>query len=291
MLTEPTTTLADTQPIWWQAMSSPLGRWCLVVALLCAVGIAVGWVALRRLHAGGARFAGVRDEDGTATIEFTLVFPFLLFLMLSLAQVTMLMAGNMNVHYSAYAAARAAIVHVPRAFADDGPNEYTQGEGNTKHDLILEAAAIALTPFGGRLDSSYDAELADRYAEGLADYYAGEPVPRWTGDLAREKLNYCLENTEVTLGYPEVLDSDAIDRVQLQPGESHTYGHRDAITAYLTHKLYLGVPYVNRIFGEGRADGERGMYVQVKSDCTLTNEGMRDELPPLPTIPRTTPPY
>lgn len=285
----PTTTLADAQPIWWQALASPTGRTCALIALGCVAGIVVLSAVLRGLHPR-PRIVAVRDEDGTATIEFALIFPFLLFLMMALAQTTMVMGGNMMVHYAAYTATRSAIVQVPRELADNGPNQYTQSEGSTKHDLVHEAAAIALVPFSGRVDSSRNTQLADRFSEGFGQYFSDTSEPNWTGDYAREKLNYALEQTEVVLGYPEVLDTETVEMVRLTNGETYTYANRGAITVFLTHRLYLGVPYVNRLFADGRVEGGKGSYVEVEADCTLTNEGMRDELPPMPTIPRTTPP-
>ena len=73
---------------------------------------------LARLGRSQRRPSG--PSQGTATIEFALVMPIMLFLILLLAQTTFVMAGNLFVHYAAFAATRSAIVYIP---ADYGPEE------------------------------------------------------------------------------------------------------------------------------------------------------------------------
>ena len=48
-------------------------------------------------------------EGGTATLEFCMVIPIVLFLILLLVQSTLLMVGNQFVHYAAFAATRSAV--------------------------------------------------------------------------------------------------------------------------------------------------------------------------------------
>ena len=63
------------------------------------------WARIRTLH---------RDEvGGVQSLSFVLTLPFLIMLMLFIVQVSQLMIGAIMVHYSAYAAARTAIVWIP----------------------------------------------------------------------------------------------------------------------------------------------------------------------------------
>ena len=79
-----------------------------LLATICGILVHVGRLVRR------ARTAGARSgQDGVAMIEFALVLPVALILVLFMAQSALLMVGHLCVHYSAYCAARAAIVYVP----------------------------------------------------------------------------------------------------------------------------------------------------------------------------------
>lgn len=273
----------DPGAVWWEAMTSPLALWSMLIAGLCVFGLAVSMLALHRTHRGRARRNPFTDNDGTATMELALVLPILLFFIMTLAQSSMMMVGNYMVHYSAYAAARVAIVQVPIDQPDDRANRYTQSTGRTKHDLILEAAAIALAPVGGESESS--SGLGDQLSGGLADYFDDRSTPPWADGLLPRRMAYAMNNTQIELGYPVVYPDDVVELIPLEAGESRDYGTRAPITVFVEHKLNLGVPYANRIFATDRNDGS-GYHRVVKTNCTLTNEGIRDELPPRPTVPR-----
>jgi hypothetical protein len=222
-------------------------------------------------------------------MEFALVFPLLLFMVLVLAQVTFLMTGNLFVHYAAYAATRSAIVQVPQPQEDDGPNHYTHSRGNTKCDRIHEAAAIALMPVGGRQTSTNSSVNANAFVGGLGQYYTGHNEPNWVANLAADRLRYALDNTSVAMMRPVIIDERTVEFREIGRGETHYFEARDPITTVVTHRLNLGIPYANRIFAQGENPHGPGRHVVVTAGYTLTNEGVRDELPPMPTIPRETP--
>ena len=311
--------LSQSEPIWFAAMTSRLGLVCAVMVVVLLVGIGLSVKTLRGVHAGN-RGRSIRENDGTATVEFVLVLPFLLFLILALAQVTVMMGANVVVHYSAFAAARAAIVQVPTNYPNntatpqlnqppyspydwtdagkvslysrdgDPPNRYTQGEGRIKHDKILHAAALTLmavsgqTDGGGDLVDSAGEDVTDeRLVSALGEYYAGASEPPWVETLAASRLRYALDNTSIRLGY---LDIDADDQffgvITLRDGEAYEYEPFEDIAVTVEHRLNLALPYVNRLFATGRNEGGPGYHREVSAQYTLTNQGLRDELPPEP---------
>lgn len=266
-------------------LSGPM-LWSAAIALACLIALGGGLMTLNRLHRRRAVGSPTLDADGTATIEFALVTPILLFFGLVLTQTTMLMAGHIFVNYSAYAAARSAIVQIPSDYADDAANWYTGGTGNTKHARIRRAAIFAVAPVGGELESGGGSVDADEFVESLRTYYRmnGDTEPRWLDTLTADRLRYAAENTTVTVMTPVVdHDNHTIEYEPISPGGRHYFEARDPVTTQVVHRLNLGVPYVNRIFADGAHDDAGGRYITLTADYTLTLEGIRDELPPDPT--------
>ena len=127
----------------------------LVLAAISVVMIALACRALIHLNSRDPTGRGLRvrfNNNGTATMEFVLVFPILLFFSLLLAQTTLLAGANAFIHYAAFAATRSAIVQIPTGYApDESPNVIINADGHTKHDIIRRAAVFALVPVSGRL--------------------------------------------------------------------------------------------------------------------------------------------
>ena len=71
-------------------------------------------------------------------------------------------------------------------------------------------------------------------------------------------------------------------------GSTYTFGPRDPVTVRVTHRLHLAIPYVNALFSDGVLDASQGTgrYALVTAQSTLTNEGVYDDLPPKPDVPR-----
>jgi len=271
------------------AITGPTGRILLAVIGLCLIGLAFGLYRLRKAHRHERSTNPVTDADGTATIEFALVFPILLFMMLVLSQTTFLMAGNIFVHYSAFAATRSAIVQIPTDYADDEPNIYTASFGSTKHDLIWRSAVFAVAPVSGEQTSSASSVQADQFVQGLRDFYQAynRDAPAWVDNLAGDRLRYAADNTLITVMVPEVT-GQTVSYSEISEGSTHEFQPRDPITVRVTHRYALDVPYVGAVYTDGRtAGGQR--YHLMGARYTLTNEGVVDQLPPQPTVPRQDP--
>jgi len=279
-------TLALADGFWQQVLTSRLSIFCLAVMLACGLALIAGLIVMRRLHRHQPRANPITDSSGTATIEFALVFPILLFMMLMLTQTTTLMAGNIFVHYSAYAATRTAIVQVPTEYSDDQANRFTADPGHIKYDTIQRAAALALVPVGGRETEAVDSGTAEAFVNGLKQHYQayGLNPPVWIDNFAADRLRYTLANTRVILSW-----YDDGTFIEIPDGGSHRYEARDPIATRVVHKLNLAVPYANRIYADGIHGDGPGRYRLVSARYVLTNEGVRDEMPPTPTVPRRTP--
>ncbi len=224
-----------------------------------------------------------RNDSATLTVEFALVLPILLFLVLVLTQTTLMLAAQSYVNYAAFAAARAAIVQVPRDLGPDEPLNLLR-VGGVKHESIRQAAVFALVPVSGRLrESSVD---PSSYVAGLKALFRGydAPPPAWVDNLMADRLRYAHAATEVDFFVTTTPDSQSVEFDELGEGEWHLFGPKDPVTVRVRHKLALTVPYVSAIFSDGEEGGQR--YSLVTARYTLTNEGIDRALPPTPPIPR-----
>jgi len=279
------------------ALSSPLMQACLLLLLLgLPVTLLLG-LALRRLSPATIAAAPRRtlaslwrDRQGTATIEFTLVFPVLLFLIMLLTQSTLLMGANIVCNHAAFAATRSAVVIVPLNHPEvDEPYNTIQGyEDSYKSLRIRRSAVLAMLPISGRLEAGSDNADAQAIVSGLRHHYDsyGREAPVWVDSLIPERLSYAEAYTHVTVFQTQVVDG----QLRLLPIRGdHTFGPRDPITVRVTHEMNLAVPYVGLIFANGRhASGSGGstLYANITSQCTLPNEGIPPVLPPRPSLNR-----
>jgi len=242
----------------------------------------------------------LRNESGTATVEFCLAFPIVLFLCLILVQSTLLMVGNQFVHYAAFAATRSAIVYIPQDYSASGGGGGSGGgeprntiipeKGRAKYDAIRAAAYIAVAPVCGKLEESAEDLNVAEYVAGLRSYYTanGQDVPRWVETLAADRLRYAAENTDVQI-METVQTDDGVEFYDIAAAfDYYNFGPREAITVRVEHRLNLSVPYVRSFFADGELDDGRGKYSLVSAHYTLTNEGVNPELPGPPELPRVT---
>ena len=233
----------------------------------------------------------VSGESGTATVEFCMVVPVVLFLCLVLVQSTLLMVGNQFVNYAAFAAARSAIVYIPQDYTATGEprNTIVPQTGKLKFDAIRAAAYLAVAPVCGKREDSVDSLLTDDFVAGLGDYYAnyGQDAPRWVETLAAARLRYAAANTDVRVMYTLITRGE-VEQFDTEPEGYYTFGPHEAVTVRIEHKLNLSVPYVRGLFADGEHGDGRGSYALVTAQYTLTNEGVDPDLPGPPEVERIT---
>jgi len=269
----------------YQALRSDLSITCIVAAALLTP---IALLAVRALIRLGRKHDGnlITNTRGTATIEFALTLPILLFVILALAQTTMLMGGNLFVHYAATAAARSAIVQIPQDYPSEPANEYFGSSGSAKYETIRRTAAFAVMPVASGPGGSTTGANTGAFIDGLNYYYSsyGDTPPVWIQNLAADRLAYAMAATEIFVFRPEVTGDGT--GVYFQPMEGGTFEPKDPITVRVHHQLNLGVPFANRLYDDGEQPDGIGRYRDIIASATLTNEGITDELPPPPEIPR-----
>lgn len=216
-----------------------------------------------------------KQDKGTAAIEFALVFPIALVVVLIMVQSSLLLAGNMAVHYAAYAAARAAIVWIPENVSYEEPkNVMSDSDGSVKMYHIRAAAIYAVMPVSASKPVGNGSSEGDFAAiqQGIERFYQlyGMGVPGWVQTMLPGKFAYAWNHTSVWVD---------------PPANGETYGDHETIKVHVRHDLYLPVPYVNRIFGDVLCSKCGDYATRVDASCALTNQGVQDEID-VETFPR-----
>jgi TadE-like protein len=298
------------QPWLRAALTSGVSQWCGVTLIACAALLTASLCVLWR--AGRAsRARASRGEEGQAIIEFALVLPLLLMIVLTMAQVTLLMGANICVHYAAFSAARSAIVTIPSDLSEDEPQNVMLDYG-AKYRRIRRAATWALIPVSSGEDGILEHGDGEDLRAGLEEFfeaYVTEPefrfsVPEWVDERLGRKLMYAWDNTAVDV-WPFVesryIPSEGAADDWAEPGAiaGHEYGEDDDIRVRVEFAFPLSVPYVGGMFRRVQELAEVGqtshprtepgvlnvLWVQepldtwgllLRATCRLTNEGVRD---------------
>lgn len=249
-----------------EAVSNRMFILCGLVTLGCIVVMSIVGGMLWR--AGAAFRRKKRDQDGNILLEFTLALPFLLFLALLMTQSSLLMGGNLCVHYAAYCSARSAIVQIPANLTAAGELHNTYVEGGMKFQKVKAAAVWALWPVScGSTDYPGSTDVS-ALAGGVQQFFAGYGVQAQAIPVGMSKrLAYAAEYTTVTIN---------------PPADGKKYADHEDIHVNLAHTLYLSVPFAGKLFANLSSDGEplgfgMGEYgMKIYAKCTLTNEGIQD---------------
>ncbi len=307
MLNAPTlTSPVPGTPAWWADVLWHGQGLALTLVLLATVGVGVvAWRAVwntrlrGELVVQGPRQTGtahrrravkrvlkrLHGDSGVATVEFVLVFPVALMTVLVLLQTTLMMAGNVFVHYAAFVGARSAIVQAPTG-ARGGGGALTQGGDGPKWQAVERSAAFAMAPVSGKINDGAEGE---RLASGLRSMYGGldAEVPGWVDSLAGQRLNYALAHTEAQLYYTRVRRGN-VDFVEVGNGATIQYNPKSPVTVGVTHKLHLSIPYASVLFSGGThaTAGGTTHYSEINATSTLTLEGYDRNLPEAPPVDR-----
>ncbi|MDA1052769.1 MAG: pilus assembly protein [Planctomycetota bacterium] len=192
-----------------------------VVALRVLIGISGAHLQLpqlRRLH---------RDEQGAVqSLSFVLTLPLFVMIMLFIIQLSQLTLGRLMVEYSAFAAARSAMVWIPASLGDDFEMEnrisyrvqlpdttdeagnlfavYQVAPGSPKSEKIRFAAVSALMSICPSRDTGITMDSAGLAAAAALErtYLAMSPTSASNTRIPvrlRNKLAYALHNTNVEI--------------------------------------------------------------------------------------------
>lgn len=284
---------------WWSMLASGPALLLLGLGLGCLLLIFyLGW---RLTQVSAARRITVRerlvDDSGVAMVEFVLVTPVLLFLTLLLIQTMLVFTGLFYVQYSAFAGARAAIVHIPLE-SSEPHNTLASSESSSKYNAIRQSVMLAVMPVSGRENGSIP--IGDSLVSGIASVYQsqGRPEPAWVDGMIEERLVYAMNHTDVMV--ERVTSGNNEQSVEFSSTEGvYAFAPKEAISVRVRHEFALTVPMASRVFAavgesgsytpasrDAESPGPPGQWTVISARAILNNEGINRRLPPAPEIPR-----
>lgn len=258
-----------------QAAASRMFIACAAVLVVCAVLFAaVAWMLWR---AGRPYRTAGRGQQGVAIIEFALALPFLLMLGLLMAQASLLMVGNVCVHYSAFCATRTAIVVIPQDYGKEEPRNLllddSQDTTSKKYRVKLSATTALLPVSCDSQDIDPAGEGGDVYVKGVKTFLSlqGVEQPAWADERLSRKMAYAAAHTAVTVEPP----------LPRHDEKNGYFQDNEDVHVTVRHTFYLSVPTAARIFGlfPGGVElgfGQNEYGTEIVASYTLPNEGVQD---------------
>ena len=215
-----------------------------------------------------------REEGAASVLEFTLVFPIFLMIILIIWQLLLLINATQVVSYAAFSAARSAIVVIPMSLGNEGQNQFLGGDSSQKQATIKEAASIACTPISPPITE---------WAKESGIFGAATAIGGVTGEVGDAALLAILVNQAGLNGtralQKAIYASQFTDVTVTGPTRNGAFTENAPITVTVNYKFYLNVPYANRIFSDGVFAAFRGGHQKtLTARYTLPNEGGKEAL-------------
>lgn len=259
------------------SLAFSIGPWLLVAAAL-AVLVARFSGRLRSAcepTALEARETLVGGENGRSAIEFLLLLPIVLSILLLILEVALMVQAKLVVNYAAFCAVRSAIVWIPAdAPGGEARNHIDRTDPDSdKMQKIWRAAAFACVS----ISPHYSSSLVDRTGISDASDDQKDAVERIAAffpshgdgnvaDSFRNRLAYGFDSANTTIEI--IAESGSHDQ------SAGDYGDHDPVTVKVTHRFYLGIPLANRLMGTSFGAGPgSGFYYPISEQYTLLNEG------------------
>lgn len=243
---------------------------CATILVGGSAVLAVLGTILWQAGAAGRRQRRDSGEQGAAILEFAMVLPIALMMVLMMTQASLLWGGNLCVQYASYTAARSAIVTIPQNLSITEPANVVEGDVYTSDKIkrIHQAAAWAIMPVACSDKQAPEGDVAD-FQQGLKQFFAGYGLnaPGWVNDNLGRRYQYALDHTDIELS---------------PPADSNCYARNEDIRVTVRHTFYLAVPYASYVFAHMDKDGvtlpfgTKEYGTKMESACSLTNEGETD---------------
>jgi Flp pilus assembly protein TadG len=225
------------------------------------------------------------SEAGVSALEFTLLLPLFLTLVLTILQIALIVQAKFVVNKAAYCAVRSAIVTIPgnivssKTRKQDAHNQVAISDENSPKMRIIHRAAafplISISPLlsgAAATGTAINPALLGPLARVAAVFSAGaKSAP---GELV-QRAHYAYDNANTKV---EIIPQNEGQR-------RGRFGDHDPVTVRVTYRYFLTVPIASLILGKAypTSIGGSGRYIEITEQYTLLNEGEpafpRDQMP------------
>jgi hypothetical protein len=247
----------------------------LVVPSLIFVGATALAIVLCRMMAPLIRrrpfFA---DQSGLLVIQFALILPLLIMSLCSVLQTALIIHGKFVVNYAAFCAARAAAVIIPEGVTSsvtgisEAPNQInTTNSQSPKMAEIRRAAALACAGISPTL--TLDLEFGPGLDLGSIPNIA-QSIVMFPGSVDGNQMSaQFLQRAPYALS-KTVTQVVVTSQPQTPVGSGGT--PFNLVTAQVTYRYYLTVPFANRLFGTAFSGFGSSYYIEIHEQYTLPAE-------------------
>jgi hypothetical protein len=214
-------------------------------------------------------------EEAATILEFTLVFPLFLMIVLIIWQLLLLVNAAQVVSYAAFSAARSAIVVIPTAVGGEDRNVLANPGTSEKMAVIRRAAAIACTPISPQVTEW----LGSAGPLGVVQQGVGRDLGIQTSAL----LGLLGGNADLNgprLVQKALYAAQFTDVEVTGPIRAGAFVEDAPLTVRVSHRFFLNVPYANRLFRDSifAGFGVGAPQRTLTARYTLANEG-EEEVP------------
>jgi hypothetical protein len=220
------------------------------------------------------------DQTGASAIEFILLLPALLALLLMILQIALLAQAKFVVNYAAYSAARAAsVVTSTRAESirtgriEDRNRINLNDSDSPKLAFIRHAAALPLVG------------ISPLWSPEVFQATGAAPIPSLAVSMRQVAAIFPASAGETNLSeqllarahYAYNKDNVSVEIIQENGRRDGVFRDHEQITIRITFRYYLAVPFANRLFGKRYYGGSllntSGWYYPITEQYTVVNEG------------------
>lgn len=218
------------------------------------------------------------SEAGASALEFLLVLPLMLALLLVILQLALVIQAKIIVNYAAFCAVRSAIVVIPARVGSRTGNTLSERrnviysnspERSTKMEVIRRAAAFPCLAISPEMSLNLAASTGT-----FGDAYLDESLLTAKLAIFSPNRDY-VKQTVLRWGYAFDRQNTRIEVLNISGNRSSEFKDHGHVTVKVTHRYFLTVPFANRLFGTAYRGGlfAPAFYLPVTEEYTLLNDG------------------
>ena len=235
-----------------------------------AFAFAVSILLMRRIASRWVNNRSSDQQSGEAVIQFLFVLPLLLCILLVIFQIALLMQAKFVVNYAAFCAVRSAVVVIPEG-VQSGVTSKSEAPGEINGDDPTYPKLAEIRRAAGLACVSISPTASAGLALGPGLQGSGlESLPKALTVFGPSQTLRFLNRAPYALS--SGVTTVTVEKTQSPAGAG---GNFSLVTAHLTYRYFLTVPFADKLFGKpfsGNWLTGAGYYVEIREQYTLPME-------------------